>query len=108
VIEVETDDPRGLILGIAVAVANGTVTPWRIGPENLLTFAGGDVPPAWFRPEIRDESAAFFIVRPLGESVSLATYAAYHAGLAEMLLEHFDAGFRAIRISSLAADGDLV
>ncbi|MGA7849747.1 MAG: hypothetical protein WCA13_11630 [Terriglobales bacterium] len=106
-----TANPDDLLRAIEKAIANGDITTWQETSQGSFTHtpaSGQWKNQAWFRPSIDEKGIVFNIIRPKGSKVSKEAYAVYHGRFSEMLLAHFDADLSAIRLTALAAEGDLV
>jgi hypothetical protein len=108
-VKVFATNPQELLATVRNAIADGEITTWQVTSQGSFTHT----PPqwknqAWFRPSIHDKSIIFNIIRPKGRNVSKEVYAVYHGRFSEMLLAHFDAELDVIRLTSLAAEGDIV
>jgi hypothetical protein len=110
-VKVFAASPQELLAAIGREIDNGEITTWEMTSQGSFTHtpaSGQWKNKAWLRPTIGDKSIVFNIIRPKGGNVSKEVYAVYHGRFSEMLLAHFDAELTAIRLTALAAEGDVV
>jgi hypothetical protein len=90
-VRVFLDDPDKLINGIRKAIADGTITTWsvdRVGDLTLTSPRWHET--AWMRPKKYDGKVVFNILGNRTKKMSKGTYAAYHSGIVNIVLQKFD------------------
>jgi len=110
-ITVNANRPSELLSAVKSGIKNGEIDTWQVTERGYFTHtpaSGQWRNRAWFKPVVEDSFVRFNIIRPQGGSVGKETYAVYHGRFSEMLLAHFDTQITSIKISSLAASGDMV
>lgn len=110
-VKVFATNPQKLLDAISEGIAAGDITTWQETSQGSFTHtaaSGKWKNKAWFRPSVEDKVIVFNIIRPKGGNVSKEVYAVYHGRFSEMLLAHFDAKLSVIRLTALAAEGDIV
>jgi hypothetical protein len=104
-------NPEKLLDAIRKAIDAGDITTWQassLGSFTHTAASGQWKNQAWLRPSVDEKGIIFNIIRPKGGKVSKEVYAVYHGRFSEMLLAHFDAELSAIRLTALAAEGDII
>jgi hypothetical protein len=106
-LSVVTQRPRALLRRIREAIAEGTVTTWRVDGDGDLTHTseqwGGRL---WLRPTVDDAELRFTTVPPQETRISTVAYAYYHGHFIQMLLTHFDGDFETVIATADASLGD--
>ena len=107
-IQVNTDNPQGLLDSIYAAIDEGSIETWAYDEDKDFfhnTSDGQWEGEAWLRPTVASDALVLNIVRPT-EGLSKEAYAVYHGRFIEMLLAHFDADFSDASATAQLTDED--
>lgn len=108
-VRVFTDKPEDLLSTIKGAVSEGSVVGWKVDEDGDFTVTAANIANhAWMRPKVLSDRLLFNIIGKKGGTLSTRMYAVYHARLIEMLLNHFDDGFKSAAATAMPISGDLL
>ena len=108
-INVTTDKPKTLLSTIKEAIRAGNIGDWICDSDGDFTMSSEQWKhKAWLRPRFTDEGLTLNILTPKQTKLSKIAYAVYHARYIEMLLIHFDEGFRHARATAMPVSPDVV
>lgn len=104
-----TDNPQALLSALKKAIADGTITTWRIDSDGDLTHTAEQwARRAWMRPKILEDRLLFNIIASKGEKMSKTVYGVYHGRLIQTLLIHFDRKMKTVSATALETSGDTI
>ncbi|MDO8594094.1 MAG: hypothetical protein Q7R93_01080 [bacterium] len=102
-----TNTPNKLLSSFKKAIDDSKIITWSYDQDGDFTHATDQWKNrAWFRPEVKSDRLAFFIIKPQSVNISATIYAIYHGRFLEAMLAHFDTLFTASRATSMPEDKD--
>lgn len=109
-IQVNTDDPQGLLDSIYAAIDEGSIETWAYDKDMDFfhdTSDGQWEGEAWLHPTVGDGALVLNVIPPT-KTVTMEAYAVYHGRFIEMLLAHFDEDFSEAYATAQATGDDRV
>ena len=107
-IQVQTNDPKGLLDKIREAIENNVVVTWHLDDDgDFLPTQEQWIGKAWITPLITEDapnSLYFGIIESKQQRMTKAIYGVFLGRFAEMLLTHFDTDMKSLCISPLLVD----
>ncbi|GGS43735.1 hypothetical protein [Deinococcus aquaticus] len=98
-----TEHPEQLLAALWDGVASGEITEWRRDSRGWLTQAAPRwARQAWLRPMLVTGGLEFETIAPQDTELTRATYAHYHASLAETFIRSLFAFYDEVHITTNA------